>query len=125
MSTVVIMAEKQTPYIIYLLKSYDSRTSINHVLYNTEIPNLTFVIKCLLHDYVIDATCVVSVSYTYIYIYIRTAEHIMSLAHSSISACSSYRDNTCYRRTNDFLCTKAREHIFNFLNVFHKPRTTV
>lgn len=73
MSTVVIMVEKQTP-----CKSNDSKTSINGVLYNTEIPNITFVIKCLLHDYVIDAHVLFRDS-------TRTEKHIMSLAHSSIS----------------------------------------
>lgn len=83
-NTVVIMVKNQTPYIRYLNPTIQEHRSTRSYIYNTEILYLTFVIKWLLHDYVIDATCVVLGSY-----YTRMAEHIMSLAQSSISACSS------------------------------------
>jgi hypothetical protein len=52
------MVKIQTTYINLTIQKQPS--TFNGILYNTEIPDLIFVIKCLLHDYFINDTRVVS-----------------------------------------------------------------
>jgi len=117
------LCPKSKHRIYYIPKSYDSRTSINHVLYNTEIPNLTFVIKCLLHGYIMLSTPHVLFRYHILYENGRTYNVISSLINQRLFLIGITR--VIGALMISYVYQSHRKHIFNFLNVFHKLRTTV